>query len=83
MKKLTLNAEPEVIDEARRLAAAQGTSVSSLFARIVRFLARREGNRAPIGRLARSASGLARLPRGKSEREVLEEALIDKYGLEP
>ena len=30
MKKLTLNAEPEVIDQARRLAEAQGTSVSSL-----------------------------------------------------
>jgi hypothetical protein len=81
MKKLTLNAEPEVIEQARRLAEAQGTSVSSLFARIVRFLARRDGDRPPIGRLARSASGLAKLPPGKSEREVLEEALIEKYGL--
>ena len=81
MKKLTLNAEPEVIDEARRLAEAQGTSVSSLFARIVRFLARREGKQLPIGRLTRSASGLIKLPPGKSEREVLEDALVEKYGL--
>ena len=81
MKKLTLNAEPEVIDEARRLAEAQGTSVSSLFARIVRFLAQREGHRLPVGRLTRSASGLVKLPRGKGEREVLEDALVEKYGL--
>ncbi len=81
MKKLTLNAEPEVIEQARRLAKAQGTSVSSLFARIVRFLAQQEGDRPPIGRLTRSASGLVKLPPGKSDREVLEDALIDKYGL--
>ena len=81
MKKLTLNAEPEVIEEARRLAEAQGTSVSSLFARIVRFLARRESKRPSIGRLTRSASGLIKLPPGKSERDVLEDALVDKYGL--
>jgi len=81
MKKLTLNAEPEVIEQARRLAEAQGTSVSSLFARIVRFLAQRDGHRQPVGRLAQSASGLVKLPRGESERDVLEEALVEKYGL--
>ena len=81
MKKLTLNAEPEVIEQARRLAEAQGTSISSLFARIVQFLARREGGQRPAGRLARKASGLVKLPRGKSEREVLEDALAEKYGL--
>ena len=83
MKKLTLNAEPKVIEQARRLAKAQGTSVSSMFSRIVRFLARQQGERPQIGPLARSASGLVKLPPGKSEREVLEEALLDKYGLEP
>jgi hypothetical protein len=81
MKKLTLNADPEVIEQARRLAKAQGTSVSSMFARIVRFLARRDGERPPIGRLTRKASGLVKLPPGKSEREILEDALIEKYGL--
>jgi Family of unknown function (DUF6364) len=79
MKKLTLNAEPEVIEQARRLAEAQGTSVSSLFARIVRFLAQRHGDRVPVGRLARGASGLVKLPRGKSERDVIEDALVEKY----
>lgn len=79
MKKLTLNAEPEVIEQARRLADAQGTSVSSLFARIVRFLAQRDGHRLLVGRLTRSASGLVKLPRGENERDVLEKALVEKY----
>jgi hypothetical protein len=81
MKKLTLNAEPEVIEQARQLAQAQGTSVSSLFARFVRFLAQRDRHRLRAGRLTRSATGLIKLPRGKEEREVVEEALLDKYDL--
>ena len=81
MKKLTLNAEPEVIEQARRLAEAQGTSVSSLFARIIGFLAQRQGHRVPVGRIARNASGMIKLPRGKPEREILEEALVEKYDL--
>jgi hypothetical protein len=81
MKKLTLNADPDVIREARRLAEKQGTSVSSMFARMIRFIARREGRRIPIGPLTRKATGLIRLPRGKTERDVLEEALLEKYDL--
>jgi hypothetical protein len=78
MKKLTLSADPEVIEQAKRLAKETGTSVSSLFERFVRVLARK---RAPqrIGRLTRKASGLVTMPRGKSEREVLADALVDKY----
>lgn len=79
MKKLTLNADPEVIAQARRLAKQQGTSVSSMFARVIRFLARRNGERIAIGRVTRRATGLVKLPRGKTERDVLEEALLEKY----
>lgn len=81
MKKLTLNADPEVIAQARRLAKEHGTSVSSLFSRFVRLLASRPKQRPGVGRLARRATGLVTLPRGKSEREVLEDALLDKHGL--
>jgi hypothetical protein len=81
MKKLTLNAEPEVIEQARKVAEAQGTSISSMFTRIVRFLALRERPRSPIGRLTRQASGMAKLPRKTNEREILEDALAEKYGL--
>lgn len=80
MKKLTLSADPEVIEQAKRLADETGTSVSSLFERIVRLLARRRAATRSLGRVTRQASGLVTLPRGKSERDVLGEALAEKYG---
>ena len=79
MKKLTLNADPEVIEQAKRLAEETGTSVSSLFERIVRLLARKRPAKQRLGRLTRKASGLVTLPRGKSERDVLADALAERY----
>jgi hypothetical protein len=81
MKKLTLSAEPDVIAEAHRLAELQGTSVSAMFSRIVRLLSQRDRERPRIGSGAKKASGLIQLPEGKSDRDVLEEALAEKYEL--
>jgi hypothetical protein len=80
MKKLTLNADPEVIEQAKQIAAESGTSVSSLFERFIRLLARKRRKEQPIGRAARAATGLIRLPKGKTEKEVLADALAEKYG---
>ena len=82
MKKLTLSADPEVIDQARKLAKQSGTSVSSMFERFVRLLAASQQATRPLGPLARKASGMIRLPEGRSEREILEDALLEKHGLE-
>jgi hypothetical protein len=81
MKKLTLNAEPEVIEEAKRLADASGTSVSALFERFIRLLSRRQKSKPRLGPIARELTGVINLPRGKSERDVLAEALMEKYGI--
>lgn len=81
MKKLTLSADPEVIAEAHRLAREQGTSVSAIFSRLIRLLARRRNQRPAIGPLARKASGLIELPPGQLEQDVLADALADKYGV--
>ncbi|MEX2186706.1 MAG: DUF6364 family protein [Pirellulales bacterium] len=78
MTKLTLSADPEVIEHAKRLADEAGTSVSSLFERFIRVLARRRPKH-QVGPLTRQASGLIKLPRGKHERDVLADALIEKY----
>ena len=80
MKKLTLSADPEVIEQAKRLADETGTSVSSLFERLVRLLARKRPGKKPLGRITRKATGLVALPRDKSEKDVLAEALAEKYG---
>ncbi|MGD0898502.1 MAG: DUF6364 family protein [Thermoguttaceae bacterium] len=81
MKKLTLSADPDVIAEARELARQNGTSVSSLFARFVRLLAGQRRTARSLGPLARKASGMIVLPKGRNAEEVLEDALLEKYGL--
>ncbi len=80
MKKLTLSADPEVIKQAHKLARESGTSLSSMFERFIRLLARRRKGARAIGPLTRKASGLARLPRRKTARQVLDEALLEKHG---
>ena len=79
MKKLTLYLDAQVIEQAKRLAGESGTSVSSLFERLVRLLARKRPVGQRIGRITREASGLITLPRGTSERDILAEALAEKF----
>jgi hypothetical protein len=81
MKKLTLSVDPDVIAEARHLARLGKTSVSSMFERFIRLLARQHRSPQPLGPLARKASGMIVLPKGRAEREVLEDALLEKYEL--
>ncbi|MBN1346629.1 MAG: hypothetical protein JXQ73_28320 [Phycisphaerae bacterium] len=79
--KLTLSAEDDVIKEAKRLAEEQNTSVSAMFARIIRGMARRRKSTAGLSPITREVAGIARLPRGKTPRDVLTDALMDKHGL--
>lgn len=83
MKKLTLSADEDVIEQARRLAAESHTSVSAMFARFVRGAAhgRRAVPRIPRDSIAAKAAGFLSLPKDKTPREVLENALMDKYGI--
>jgi hypothetical protein len=74
MAKLTLNADREVIGQAKRLAAEQNTSVSAMFGRFIRTLANGRGKGKPLGRLARRASGVIDL-KGRNHRDVLADSL--------
>jgi hypothetical protein len=80
MAKLTLNADREVIEKAKRLAAERNTSVSAMFSRFIRVLADGRDRRKPLGKLTRRASGVIDL-KGRSHKEVLADALRDKYEL--
>lgn len=80
MARLTLNVEAEVIDQAKRLAAERNTSVSALFSQLVRALAVRRSSPKPLGKLTRRASGVIDL-KGRDHKDVLAEALRDKYRL--
>jgi hypothetical protein len=79
MAKLTLSVDPKVIAQAKRIADANGASVSSLFERFIRLLARRRRDGRRIGPITQAASGVIALPRGKSERDVLVDALVEKH----
>jgi hypothetical protein len=81
MKKLTLSASEDVIAQAKRVAARQKTSVSAMFSRYVRGLGRNDGakDEIPADSIAARATGFLRLPRGKTPRDVLTEALLEKY----
>jgi len=81
MKKLTLSADPDVIEEARELAEQAGTSVSSMFQRYVRLLATQRRTVNTLGPLTRKATGIIALPKRRSEQDILEEALLEKHGL--
>ncbi len=81
MTKLTLSADPDVVKDARELAEQSGTSISSMFERFVRLLAQQRRTARPLGPLTRKASGMIALPHGRSERQVLEDALLEKHGL--
>jgi len=82
MKKLTLSMDAETIEQAKDIAAKQGTSVSAMFSRLVRAMTHKRGEKTGIGPITRRATGLVKLPVDKSDRELLEEALAEEYGRE-
>jgi hypothetical protein len=78
--KLTLSAEKEVIELAKKFAAENGTSVSAMFSSLISSMARTRESREPIGPLTQMASGLIRLPADVPDERLLEDALAEKYG---
>lgn len=81
MPKLTLSVTEQLIRQAKRLAAQNNTSVSSMFARFIQALSQKQGEKSKIGPLTRQASGQFDL-KGREYRDVLTDALNEKYGLD-
>lgn len=82
--KLTLSADESTIQLARKFAKKHHTSISSLFARFTVAMARMEETAVedvPSLPILSKASGLTSLPSDKPAREVLQEALVAKYGI--
>lgn len=80
--KLTLTADASVITTAKRLAAERNMSVSAMFSRlVVSMQAEQSASSDDLGQLTRRASGLVTLPKERSDRDLLAEALTDKHGL--
>jgi hypothetical protein len=81
MKKLTLSMDEETIQQAKRIAAEQGTSVSAMFSRLVHAMAYKRGEKIEIGPKTRSLTGIISLPEGKTWRDVVTDALMEKHGI--
>lgn len=80
MTKLTLSVEEAVVEKAKQIAEANKTSVSAMFSQFVRSMTAQRSRPARIGPLTRKLSGVVKLPPGKGYKELLAEALADKYG---
>ena len=78
--KLTLSVDRDVIARAKRVARRHGTSLPSMFARFLTFVAKEEAAPAVHAPLTRQALGLVRLPAGKSDKQLLADALAGRYG---
>lgn len=82
MPKLTLSADPATVALAKSLAAEHGTSVSAMFERFVRLSATERRPTTAVAPLTRRISGLVALPKGSTPRTVLEDALLERHGLD-
>ena len=78
--KLTLSAEKEVVEEAKRIAREKNTSVSALFARYIKGISDLQRSEGTFGPITSKASGMISLPKGKSGEKLLEDALWERYG---
>ena len=79
--KLTLSADSELIERAKQLAEENGTSLSSMFARMLRAALRAREERPAVGPLTQAATGLVRLPTGMTDDELLEASLASRDDL--
>jgi hypothetical protein len=77
MPKLTLSADAEVVEMAKKLASQQGTSVSALFSQFILSLGDKPTGK-KIGPITRQMTGIAKGPKGKSDRQLLAEALVKR-----
>ena len=79
--KLTLSADEKLIERAKKLAKQQGTSLSAMFVRYLEALLQQQKTEHEISPLVKQMTGLATAPEGKTDRELIEEALAEKYDL--
>ena len=80
--KLTLSVEPEIVREAKRSAAEQNTSLSALFARLLRAMSKHHSADLDTSPITRRATGLVKLPNEVEDAELLTRGLVAKHRLD-
>ena len=77
MTKLTLSADADVVKKAKRVAAANNTSLSAMVDRFLRALVA-ERKRRPLPPITRGLAGIVKLE-DRPLADLLTEALTEKY----
>lgn len=80
-EQLTVSADAEVIRRLESLAAKQNTSVALLLTRLLEGVARAAVDRSTLPPVTRSALGLFKGMPNRPDRELLTDALLEKYRL--
>ena len=78
MPRLTLSAEKDVIEKAKRIADERGTSVSAMFSQFVDTMNSPRQRRRKPAPITRRLRGLAKVSAEKSDRKLFEEAILAK-----
>jgi hypothetical protein len=81
MGKMTISMDDDIIRAAKQLAASDNVSVSAMFRRYVLFRLKPEKPKIKIGPLTKKATGIVKLDESKSDKELLTDALMEKYSL--
>jgi len=82
LSKLTLTVEKDLIEDAKRYAARTGSSVSAMVSRFLQSVLQAEEDTVRLGPVTREASGILRLDEDRSYKDLLEQALLEKYGID-
>ncbi len=77
-RKLTLSMDERTIDKARKLAKSRGTSISKMLSQ---YIEKEGGGGKGISPRIKAISGILRLPKGASERDVVRSAAAGKHGV--
>lgn len=78
--KLTLSVGKTLIEDAKRLAVRRRTSVSSMFTAFLQSMTQVDRTVGPmLGPITKKASGLVKLPGGRTDAQLVEDAVSAKY----
>lgn len=78
MPKLTLSADKDVIEKAKKIAEDRGTSVSAMFSQFVQSVGTPRPSRQQPAPITRRLRGLAKVSARKTDRELFEQAILAK-----
>ena len=79
--KLTLSIEREVVDAAKAYAKDRKKSLSNIVEEYLKALATRKSTnkKDELTKIVRELKGSLKLPKGKIYKELLQDALVEKY----